>query len=98
MDIVRLPLAETRNSPGRNAHCARKPTRVLLPRKGGSTREAKRICSTCEVRRECLEFLENDEAIRHLGRAVRNGSAVASSAPPADPPPVALPHFPFPRP
>ena len=63
MDIVRLyRWQRPRNSPGRNAHCARNRPGVLLPRKGGSTREAKRICSTCEVRRECLEFaLENDE-------------------------------------
>jgi len=35
---------------------------AFFPEKGGSTREAKRICSGCEVRAECLEYaLANDE-------------------------------------
>jgi WhiB family redox-sensing transcriptional regulator len=33
-----------------------------LCEKGGSTREAKKVCVSCEVRAECLEYaLENDE-------------------------------------
>lgn len=32
-----------------------------FPEKGGSTREAKIICSSCEVREQCLEYaLEHD--------------------------------------
>ena len=35
---------------------------AFFPEKGGSTREAKRICESCEVRQECLEYaLANDE-------------------------------------
>ena len=35
---------------------------AFFPEKGGSTREAKRICGVCEVREECLEYaLSNDE-------------------------------------
>ena len=35
---------------------------TFFPEKGGSTREAKRICSGCPVKAECLEYaLENDE-------------------------------------
>ena len=35
---------------------------ALFPEKGGSTREAKRICQACAVRDECLEYaLLNDE-------------------------------------
>ena len=35
---------------------------AFFPEKGGSTREAKRVCATCEVREECLEYaLANDE-------------------------------------
>ena len=35
---------------------------AFFPEKGGSTREAKRVCSGCEVRTECLLWaLENDE-------------------------------------
>ena len=35
---------------------------TFFPEKGGSTREAKRICNDCPVKAECLEYaLENDE-------------------------------------
>ncbi|WP_308820289.1 WhiB family transcriptional regulator [Pseudonocardia alni] len=42
--------------------CAQTDPEAFFPDKGGSTREAKRICSGCEVRAECLEYaLANDE-------------------------------------
>jgi len=45
-----------------NALCAETDPEAFFPEKGGSTREAKRVCSGCEVRAECLEFaLANDE-------------------------------------
>src|SRR5260370_34894967 len=35
---------------------------AFFPEKGGSTREAKRVCGVCEVRAECLEYaLSNGE-------------------------------------
>ncbi|MCX6501890.1 MAG: WhiB family transcriptional regulator [Microbacterium sp.] len=35
---------------------------AFFPEKGGSTRDAKRICTTCDVRGECLDYaLQNDE-------------------------------------
>ncbi|MGF1661850.1 MAG: WhiB family transcriptional regulator [Kineosporiaceae bacterium] len=44
------------------ALCAETDPEAFFPEKGGSTREAKRVCSVCEVRAECLEFaLANDE-------------------------------------
>ena len=44
------------------ALCAQTDPESFFPEKGGSTREAKRICSGCEVRAECLEYaLQNDE-------------------------------------
>jgi WhiB family redox-sensing transcriptional regulator len=44
------------------ALCAQTDPEAFFPEKGGSTREAKQICSGCEVRAECLEFaLHNDE-------------------------------------
>jgi WhiB family redox-sensing transcriptional regulator len=44
------------------ALCAQTDPEAFFPEKGGSTREAKRICSGCEVRPECLEFaLAHDE-------------------------------------
>ena len=42
--------------------CAQTDPEAFFPEKGGSTREAKRICSGCEVRAECLEYaLAHDE-------------------------------------
>ena len=44
------------------ALCAQTDPEAFFPEKGGSTREAKRICTTCPVRDECLEYaLGNDE-------------------------------------
>ena len=44
------------------ALCAQTDPEAFFPEKGGSTREAKRICAGCEVRAECLEYaLANDE-------------------------------------
>ncbi|WP_438940588.1 WhiB family transcriptional regulator [Geodermatophilus maliterrae] len=45
-----------------DALCAETDPEAFFPEKGGSTREAKRVCSGCSVRAECLEFaLANDE-------------------------------------
>lgn len=44
------------------ALCAQVDPEVFFPDKGGSTREAKKMCLTCDVRMDCLESaLENDE-------------------------------------
>jgi WhiB family redox-sensing transcriptional regulator len=44
------------------ALCAQTDPEAFFPEKGGSTREAKRVCRTCEVRAECLDYaLEHDE-------------------------------------
>jgi WhiB family redox-sensing transcriptional regulator len=44
------------------ALCAQTDPEAFFPEKGGSTREAKKICSQCPVRAECLEYaLANDE-------------------------------------
>lgn len=44
------------------ALCAQTDPEAFFPEKGGSTREAKRICQACGVRDECLEYaLEHDE-------------------------------------
>ncbi len=44
------------------ALCAQTDPEAFFPEKGGSTREAKRICTGCEVRDACLEYaLANDE-------------------------------------
>src|SRR5699024_2093425 len=38
------------------ALCAQIAPEVFFPEKGGSTREAKKICLRCEVREECLQY------------------------------------------
>jgi WhiB family redox-sensing transcriptional regulator len=45
-----------------DALCAQTDPEAFYPEKGGSTRDAKRICQNCEVRAECLEYaVERDE-------------------------------------
>jgi WhiB family redox-sensing transcriptional regulator len=42
--------------------CAQTDPEAFFPEKGGSTREAKKVCTSCEVRSECLDYaLANDE-------------------------------------
>ncbi|MCL1839096.1 MAG: WhiB family transcriptional regulator [Propionibacteriaceae bacterium] len=42
--------------------CAETDPEAFFPEKGGSTREAKRVCSSCEVSSECLDYaLLHDE-------------------------------------
>jgi WhiB family redox-sensing transcriptional regulator len=44
------------------ALCAQTDPEAFFPEKGGSTREAKRICVGCEVKAECLTYaLAHDE-------------------------------------
>ncbi len=44
------------------ARCLDADPEAFFPEKGGSTREAKRICAACPVREECLQYaLDNDE-------------------------------------
>ena len=76
MDLLREPLVSVEMFGGEafggepaeepdwqeRALCAQTDPEAFFPEKGGSTREAKRICSGCEVRAECLEYaLANDE-------------------------------------
>lgn len=63
-----LALVETLDAEGEalgwqeRALCAQTDPEAFFPEKGGSTREAKRVCVSCEVRAECLEYaLLNDE-------------------------------------
>lgn len=44
------------------AKCLDADPEAFFPEKGGSTREAKRICSSCAVQQDCLQWaLANDE-------------------------------------
>ena len=63
------------------ALCAQTDPEAFFPEKGGSTREAKKVCLTCDVRDECLEYaLDERRALRHLGRAVRARAPQAEEA------------------
>ena len=45
-----------------DALCAQTDPEAFFPEKGGSTREAKKVCKSCDVRSECLEYaLGHDE-------------------------------------
>ena len=45
-----------------HALCAQTDPEAFFPEKGGSTREAKKVCTSCEVRAECLDYaLAHDE-------------------------------------
>ena len=63
--LSELPWAgdvEEENAWRLSALCGETDPEAFFPEKGGSTREAKRICTGCDVRAECLEFaLSNDE-------------------------------------
>ena len=58
-----IPLLEIEEASWQEqALCAQTDPEAFFPEKGGSTREAKRVCGSCEVRVECLEYaLANDE-------------------------------------
>ena len=44
------------------ALCAQTDPEAFFPEKGGSTREAKKVCLSCTVRSDCLEYaLGSDE-------------------------------------
>ncbi len=65
------------------ALCAQTDPHAFFPDKGGSAREAKRVCRECEVKAPCLEYaLSNDEGFGIWGglsererRNLKRGSA-----------------------
>ncbi len=62
IEMLDDPGAATEQDWQERALCAQTDPEAFFPEKGGSTREAKRICSGCEVRAECLEYaLAQDE-------------------------------------
>ena len=70
------------------AACQYTDPEAFFPEKGGSTREAKRVCRGCEVRALCLEYaLENNERFGIWGglsererRCVPRGDAEEAAA------------------
>jgi len=62
MNIELMDTAEDELSWQERALCAETDPEAFFPEKGGSTRDAKKVCVGCEVRAECLEYaLEHDE-------------------------------------
>ncbi len=62
LDLAGQDTDETELTWQERALCAQTDPEAFFPEKGGSTREAKKVCVSCEVRAECLEYaLENDE-------------------------------------
>ena len=62
------------------ALCAQTDPEAFFPEKGGSTREAKKVCLTCDVRTECLESALSSRRIESA-RATGPGSSRFRSFP-----------------
>src|SRR3954470_24515382 len=61
-ELIVLDGAEEELGWQERALCAQTDPQAFFPEKGGSTREAKKVCLTCDVRGECLEYaLQHDE-------------------------------------
>jgi WhiB family redox-sensing transcriptional regulator len=45
-----------------DALCAQVSQEMFFPEKGGSTKDAKRICGSCDVRQKCLEYALTQES------------------------------------
>jgi WhiB family redox-sensing transcriptional regulator len=64
---IGLPFRQDFNDEGElgwqtDALCAQTDPEAFFPEKGGSTRDAKKVCGACNVRSQCLEYaLANDE-------------------------------------
>lgn len=70
VDPVRLGVPGVRREDGEDnplawqsdSLCAQTDPEAFFPEKGGSTRDAKKICTSCQVRAQCLRYaLSNDE-------------------------------------
>jgi WhiB family redox-sensing transcriptional regulator len=63
IELVELePVLDEEMAWQERALCAQTDPEAFFPEKGGSTREAKRICVGCEVKEECLAYaLAHDE-------------------------------------
>ena len=65
------------------ALCSQTDPEAFFPEKGGSTKDAKRICARCEVKAECLEYaLRHDERVADLADRLE-AAVTAGDLPPA---------------
>lgn len=57
-----IGLPETALEWQEDALCAQTDPEAFFPEKGGSTRDAKKVCAECPVAQQCLDYaLDNDE-------------------------------------
>ena len=62
MNVELIDTTEDEHSWQERALCAQTDPEAFFPEKGGSTRDAKKVCVGCDVRGEYLEYaLEHDE-------------------------------------
>ncbi|MEV6314534.1 WhiB family transcriptional regulator [Streptomyces sp. NPDC051776] len=63
IDVTDTETGMERSEPDwERALCAQTGPEFFFPEAGGSTREAKQVCTACEERIQCLEYaLSNDE-------------------------------------
>lgn len=47
-----------------DALCAETDLEAFFPEKGGSTRQAKAICASCDVKAQCLEYAMSGDGER----------------------------------
>ena len=81
-ELALLPLSDVEELAWQEkALCAQTDPEAFFPEKGGSTREAKRVCLSCDVRDDCLEYaLANDERFRMREACLANTRNVAWNA------------------
>ena len=61
------------------ALCSQTDPEAFFPEKGGSTRDAKRVCAQCEVREQCLKWaIEHDERFGIWGGFERTRGGVVT--------------------
>lgn len=62
IELIAVADADLALSWQERALCAQTDPEAFFPEKGGSTREAKKVCVSCDVRGDCLEYaLAHDE-------------------------------------
>jgi len=62
MNVELIDTTEDEHSWQERGLCAQPDPEAFFREKGGSTRDAKKVCVGCDVRAECLEYaLEHDE-------------------------------------
>lgn len=55
-----------------DALCAQVDPEIFFPPKGGSSEDAKKVCTQCDVREQCLQYaIDNDEALGVWGGLTR---------------------------